>query len=293
MPKVILAAPAKLNLHLEILGQRSDGFHELETLFQTIDLHDRVEVSLSSSAAPGIALICDDPSLPADRRNLAWRAAESFLANADQSLALSIVLHKNIPHGAGLGGGSSDAAAVLRALHDLLPGIHDAAGIAALAADLGSDVPFFLLGGTALGHGRGEILSSLPDLPRRPVTVFMPDASVSTPAAFAALTADERGPRLGHDARWWQERLAGDPMRVGTNRLTGPARRLCPPVGELLDWLNKQGAPYLMSGSGAACFALAHLDPPPGVRAWRSYFCSRERALALTRVRRSTSDVRR
>jgi 4-diphosphocytidyl-2-C-methyl-D-erythritol kinase len=273
MPEIALAAPAKINLYLEVLGRRADGFHELETVFQTLDLGDDVRVSLE--AGQGISLSCDDASLPHDHRNLAWRAAQAFLG--DHALRkVGILLRKRIPHGAGLGGGSSDAAAVLRALSRLLPEHRSRDDLFAIAAELGSDVPFFLLGGTALGHGRGERLRALPDLARMPVTVLMPLASVPTPAAFAALTDDERGPRQAHSDAWWQERLAGQTWTaVLANRLTPVARRLCPAVGTLLDHLAASQVPHLMSGSGAACFALAHIDAPSDVRAWRTHFRAR------------------
>jgi 4-diphosphocytidyl-2-C-methyl-D-erythritol kinase len=270
MSSILIAAPAKLNLHLEILGRRADGFHALETVFQTVALHDRVGVAVVPGS--GIVLTCDDPSLPSDARNLAWKAAAAFLEGREDR-RVEIRLEKMIPHGAGLGGGSSDAAAVLRALARLLPGWHDATSLATLAARLGSDVPFFLVGGTALGHGRGEELVALPDLPVQDVTILMPSASVATPAAFAALTETERGPRAASPAAWWQERLSGgDVAGLLHNRLTGPARRLCPEVGALLDYLAGCGVPYLMSGSGAACFALGQVMAPAGVRAWRTTF---------------------
>lgn len=279
MPSITCAAPAKLNLYLEILGRRPDGFHELETIFQTLDLHD--EVTVTTSPGSGISMTCDDPSLPSDHRNLAWRAAEAFVSTmkgTDNSpllatTAIAIRLKKRIPHGAGLGGGSSDAAAVIRCLHRIFPGFHDVEQRAQIAAQLGSDVPFFLGGGTALGHGRGERLYPLADLPRLPVTVFMPDASVSTPAAFSALTPDERGPRHAHDAAWWTQRLQSSGLgELLHNRLTGPAIRLCPDVERLLEWLRHQSAPFLMSGSGAACFVLDHRDAPAGVRSWKTWF---------------------
>lgn len=276
MPAATIAAHAKLNLHLEILGRRPDGFHELETIFQTIALHDLVTVTTRDGG--GITLTCDDPSLPCDQRNLAWRAAEAFLSGAPmkidalKKISIDLQLEKRIPHGAGLGGGSSDAAAVLTALDRLLPGYHDAASLSALAAQLGSDVPFFLLGGTVLGHGRGERLTRLSSLPRQPVTVLMPDAQVSTPAAYGALTDGERGPRPAHDGAWWEARLQHEGVAaVLHNRLTAPAVRLCPAVGRLLGWLMDQGVPHLMSGSGAACFALTHLEPPAGVRGWKTW----------------------
>lgn len=270
-----LDAPAKLNLHLEILSRRADGFHELETVFQALELADEVEVEVHPGGS-GIALTCDDPGIPSDSGNLAWRAAEAFCADGVAGeVAVRIALAKRIPHGAGLGGGSSDAAAVLRALHRLLPGVRSPAALAVMAAELGSDVPFFLRGGTQLGHGRGEILQPLPAPARRAVTVLMPERVVlPTPAVFRALSESERGPRPPRGAAWFRQALADDGGFVALlhNRLTAPAVRLCPAVGELLEWLRNQGIPHLMSGSGAACFALAHVDPPPGVRAWRTHF---------------------
>jgi 4-diphosphocytidyl-2-C-methyl-D-erythritol kinase len=270
MHRLRLAAPAKLNLYLEVIGRRSDGFHELETVFQTIGLADEVEVAVRDGS--GITLACDEPGIPGDARNLAWRAAERYAAGKTPGCAIDIRLVKRIPHGAGLGGGSSDAAAVLRALAVLLPGWHDAAGLAEIAAALGSDVPFFLMGGTAWGGGRGERLVALPDLPRLPVTVLMPSATLPTPAVFAALRDDERGPRVAQGAERWGRRLqAEEPSAWMENRLTGAAVRTCPPVGMLLAWLAERRIPHLMSGSGAACFALAHLDAPSDVRAWRTW----------------------
>lgn len=286
MHQIRLAAPAKLNLHLEVIGRRSDGFHELETIFQTIGLADTVEVALT--AGSGITMTCDDPTLPTDVGNLAWRAAERYCASRAPGCAIAIRLDKSIPHGAGLGGGSSDAAAVLRALSVLLPGWHDAAALSAIAAELGSDVPFFLLGGTAWGGGRGECLVALSDLPRLPITVLMPAVSLPTPAVFRAMSDAERGPRSSLGAQGWQQRLAAeaDPSGWMSNRLTAAAVRLCPQVGALLEWLGGQGVAHLMSGSGAACFALAHLDPPPGVRAWRTWLRPRGGLDAVTELAR-------
>lgn len=280
---ITLAAPAKINLFLEVTGRRSDGFHGLETVFQTIELHDTVRVDLTATGpgswqSPGVvALVCDDPSLPVDQRNLAWRAAAAYLQRRPIG-QVGITLSKRIPHGAGLGGGSSDAAAVLRALARLDSAPPD---LADLAAGLGSDVPFFLLGGTAHATGRGEVLTALPDLPGLPITVLMPDgASCPTPAIFAAMTDDERGPRAVRGADWWRAALAartvaggsadsGDELRpLLANRLTEPAVRCCPAVGNLLKILRKRGETVWMTGSGAACVALGVVEPPPATRAW-------------------------
>lgn len=267
-PWISLAAPAKINLHLEVLGRREDGFHALETVFQTLELHDRVEVALDAQL-DGIALACDQPDLPSGPGNLAWRAAAAWRERRPHLGGVRVRLEKRLPHGAGLGGGSSDAAAVLRALARLDPDPLPAGELAALALALGSDVPFFLLGGTAHALGRGEILTPLPDLPARPVTVLMPDAVLPTPAVFKALTDAERGPRAARGAAW---AAATAPEALLHNRLTAAACRLCPAVDRLLAWLAGQGVPHLMSGSGAACVALAELDPPAGVRAWRTAF---------------------
>jgi 4-diphosphocytidyl-2-C-methyl-D-erythritol kinase len=269
-----LAAPAKLNLYLEVLGRRSDGYHELETVFQTIELADTVTVELAPGGS-GIVLSCDDPGLPVDAGNLAWRAAAAYLAGSMDAVgAVRLTLAKAIPHGAGLGGGSSDAGAVLRALSRLLPGWYSASELAGLAAGIGSDVPFFLIGGTAWATGRGERLGALPDLPPLPLTVLMPQAMQPTPAVFAALTAAERGPRAARGEEWWRTAIDGsDAARLAGllhNRLTAPACRLCPPLRDLLDQLTAARVPCLMSGSGSACLALAEVAPPAGVRAWRT-----------------------
>ena len=286
---VTLAAPAKINLFLDVTGRRRDGFHGLETIFQTIELHDTVGIDLGPSE-PGagqvdddITLACDDPSLPADRRNLAWRAAAAYLQQRPIG-RVAITLTKRIPHGAGLGGGSSDAAAVLRGLARL---DSEPPALDRLAAELGSDVPFFLIGGTAHATGRGEILTALPDLPGLPITVLMPDsASCPTPAVFAALTDDERGPRPVRGSDWWRAALAAVTDAQGlvpllANRLTGPAVRFCPAVGELLATLRRHGDLAWMTGSGAACIALGEVAAPPATRAWPTWLRPRNRLGAL------------
>lgn len=259
-------ACAKLNLHLEILGRRADGFHELETLFQTIDLADTVTVALAPGS--GIALACDDPSLPCEADNLAWRAAAAYQAANPLAGRIAITLAKRIPAGAGLGGGSADAAAVLRACDRLAERPLGRAELERLAAGLGSDIPFLVRGGTAHAGGRGEILSPLPDLRPTAITLLMPDgAHCATPAVYKALTDAERGPRAARGPAWFAERLH-DPPALLHNRLTSPAIRVCPAVGALLAHLASSGLPYLMTGSGAACFALGRVAAPPGVRAW-------------------------
>lgn len=267
MRRITLAASAKVNLHLEILGRRADGFHELETVFQTIGLADTVSVALTPGE--GVSLIGDDPDLPWDASNLAWRAAAAYLAANPLPGCLAIQVTKRIPAGAGLGGGSADAAAVLVACDRLATHPLGQAALETLAAGLGSDISFLVRGGTAHATGRGEVLTSLPDLPALPLTVLMPEgAHCATPAVYRALTEAERGPRPAHGPAWFAERLPHRLSEILSNRLTPPACRVCPAVGELLAHLAGLDVPHLMTGSGAACLAFAAVVPPPGVRAW-------------------------
>jgi 4-diphosphocytidyl-2-C-methyl-D-erythritol kinase len=284
MPTLRIRAHAKVNLFLEVLGRRPDGFHRLETIFQTIALHDVITLR-RHPAGYGISLTCDEPGIPTDATNLVWRAVEAFISGHEgQAGHLELHLQKGIPHGAGLGGGSSDAAAVLRLLAGLFPGWHDASSLHRLAGQLGSDVPFFLIGGTAHGEERGEVLTPLADLPSTILTVLMPPERLPTPAVFKALTEDERGPRPGRGAAWWRANLgSGRWTALMENRLTAAAVRLCPVVGETLERLHALGLPCLMSGSGAACFALAAVPAaatPVGGSAWETAFVPRADALA-------------
>lgn len=178
-----LRAFAKINLGLKILGQRPDGFHEIRTVFQTVTLHDRLEVALSKRGT-GISLECDDPSIPAGRDNLVYRACEVWRSARKHRGGIRVKLTKRIPAGSGLGGASSDAAATLLALERLTGEPMEAAERARLAAELGSDVPFFLFGGRAFASGRGEEIFPLDDLPRRHCLIVFPGFSISTAWAY-------------------------------------------------------------------------------------------------------------
>jgi 4-diphosphocytidyl-2-C-methyl-D-erythritol kinase len=166
---------AKINWSLRVTGKRGDGFHDLETIFQTISLHD----TLTFTTSDRLTLTCDDPSIPTDETNLVLRAARALGAPP-----VAIHLEKRIPAGGGLGGGSSNAAATLMALSAHF-GIE--APLAELALSLGSDVPFFLVGGTAYATGRGEVLTPLPPAAGLPLLLLMPDERVLTKEAFAGL----------------------------------------------------------------------------------------------------------
>lgn len=194
MAGLVGKAFAKINLGLHVLDRREDGFHELRTIFQTVSLADGIAVDFRPAERTRVDLRCSEPALAGDD-NLAARAARRLLERAGRAGEVRIELEKRIPAGAGLGGGSSDAGAVLLALERLLDPPPDPAALVETAAELGSDVPFFLLGGRAVGLGRGEEVYPLPDTPRRWLLIVAPRLEVSTAEAYRAL-AEARGVAL-------------------------------------------------------------------------------------------------
>ncbi len=188
---------AKVNLGLEVLGLRQDGYHELRTIFQTIDLHDDVTLR---PRPHGLSVTCDHAGVPLDESNLAWRAAHELQRYAGLTRGVAIDIRKRIPVAGGLGGGSSNAAAVLLGLDRLWRVGLGSAGLHPLARRLGADVPFFLVGGTALGIGRGEEVYPLLRQVRAHVVVVDLDRPVSTAAVFrrldASLTPRENSPTI-------------------------------------------------------------------------------------------------
>jgi 4-diphosphocytidyl-2-C-methyl-D-erythritol kinase len=178
-----LRAFAKINLGLRILAERPDGYHEIRTLYQTIALHDRLEISLRK-AGEGIRVECDNPEIPSGRENLVYRACDLWRRARGFRGGVRVRLEKMIPAGSGLGGASSDAAATLEGLERLTGEKLRPPLRFSLAAQLGSDVPLFLLGGRVLGCGRGEEVYPLPDLPPRKCLVVFPGFPISTPEAY-------------------------------------------------------------------------------------------------------------
>jgi 4-diphosphocytidyl-2-C-methyl-D-erythritol kinase len=264
------SAPAKVNLWLRVGTRREDGFHDIDTLFCALDLADTVTIGaapydsgirLRSSFAPPLRAL-PDLGPPAD--NLAVRAAAAFLEGARLPADLDIDLVKRIPAGGGLGGGSTDAAAVLRALHDLHPTVNSADGIHEIAAGLGSDVPFFASGhALARGAGRGERLEPLRPLPGRPVLLVLPQLDVSTAAAYRWLDDDRE-----HGAEAAADRLAEPlPPAVDWDQVAVRARndfepvvfRRHPELARYRDLLVHLGArPALLAGSGSTLFGVFH-----------------------------------
>src|SRR6058998_3171058 len=177
-------APAKINLSLKILGRRSDGFHEIETLIAPITLCDQLEIGTSNSSN-GIRFSCDDPSVPAGDNNLIVRAAKAFFAATKLKPAVSIELNKRIPHGAGLGGGSSDAASTLLALNELFEAKLSREALTEIAEPIGSDIPFFIFQSAALCKGHGEIVSAVKLNRQFSILLLKPAFAVSTGWAYS------------------------------------------------------------------------------------------------------------
>jgi 4-diphosphocytidyl-2-C-methyl-D-erythritol kinase len=256
MTRAIVRAHAKINLNLRVLGRRPDGFHDLETLVQSISLHDTLEFY---SHDDGIRLEVDDPGVPADPGNLVWQAAASLARAAPTPLGVGIRLGKRIPVGAGLGGGSSDAAATLIALNKIWSLGLSLADLALIAAELGSDVPFFLAGGTALLTGRGTEVRALPDVLGYRLVVVFPGVPLATREVYSQLQAPltPMG-KIGSMGPFGRIPDGEVESWVGLGNDLGPsARRLCPVIGEIEDRLKNSGATAAgMSGSGSAVFGL-------------------------------------
>jgi 4-diphosphocytidyl-2-C-methyl-D-erythritol kinase len=229
---------AKINLSLHVQGVRPDGYHELRTVFQSIALFDRLTIR----PRPGpFELTCDDPACPTDDTNLIARAAVvAWRARRREGSPRNVAVHlqKRIPMQAGLGGGSSDAAAALRVFAQLW---HvNKVQLRHFAGQIGADVPYFLVGGRVLGAGRGDRLARLPDLPRSHVVLVVPAFGVSTQRAFA----------------WW-DRDGHHGHRAPYNDLEAPVAKRHPEIARIVDELHRLGAARAaMSGSGSAVFGL-------------------------------------
>lgn len=258
---------AKINLGLRILDRRPDGFHELRTVYQTISLADRLTISFALGVGePTIELRCSDPELETDD-NLVCRAARELLRRLGMGGRVRLELRKRIPHGAGLGGGSSDAAAVLLALERLIQPRPPADLVYQAACALGSDVPFFLVGGQAAGVGRGEEVCPLADMPRTWLLVAVPDVRVATAEAYRNLAA-ARGPALTQDRKgfilssFWAgvcapERKGSDADADWANDFEETVFESLPALKPLKQRLRDAGATRaLLSGSGSALFGL-------------------------------------
>jgi 4-diphosphocytidyl-2-C-methyl-D-erythritol kinase len=260
MSRIEVKAHAKINLNLKVLGKRPDGYHDLETVVQTVTLHDTVTLQV---AEDGIALEVDDPSVPADCTNLAWLAASRLPRPRLAPRGVRIHLGKRIPSGAGLGGGSSDAAATLAGLNGLWDLRLPLSDLVSIAATVGSDAPFFLTGGTALLRGRGTEVQPLPDLGGYDLLVITSGVPISTRDVYAqvpvALTPARKTSSMTRFSPTLRGSLAGEVetwISAG-NDLEPIARNLCPAIGEIKTRLLDAGATAAaMSGSGSSVFGV-------------------------------------
>ena len=251
-------ACAKLNLYLGVQPRRADGYHDLSTVFQTVDVCD--QVSLTVHDRGGISLKCNWPYLPTDSRNLAFRAAELFFAHSGkENPGIYINIKKEIPVGAGMAGGSTDAAAVLQLLNRAFGYPLCKKDMLALGLQLGADVPFCLLGGTMLAEGVGEKLSPLPDMPDCGIVVCKPNFSVATKKSYELFDNSPIQPEPGVD-KMQQALAAGDLNTLCANlfnSLEAPVVEAYPAIGTLVARLQGLGAlGARMTGSGAACFGI-------------------------------------
>ena len=259
---IAIQAPAKINLFLKVLLRRPDGYHDIYSLLQTVSLYDELTFSRIEQ---GIELEIDGADLPADENNLVWRAAQLMKEQTGLTGGLHIELTKRIPIGAGLGGGSSDAASTLLALKELFELDIGPPDLSAWAAKLGSDVPFFLSRGQALISGRGEIVEEV-ELPTDyQVLLIAPNFSVSTAWAYQQLrirlTSDSAAPsfRSGTRRQGFYQQL----QRIGNDFEPAVVAEF-PEIGVLLDGLRRAGAGYVaLTGSGSALFGLFAGDLTP------------------------------
>jgi 4-diphosphocytidyl-2-C-methyl-D-erythritol kinase len=251
---LVARAHAKINLDLRVVARRADGYHDLRTMFQSLALHDRLVFRRRRGA---FALESAATDMPTDRSNLVWRAAQALWSASGRTgevRGVHVTVEKRIPSQAGLGGGSSDAAATLMALNELWRTRFAPGDLVRLGASLGADVPYFLLGGTALGLGRGETVYPLPDVPSMGVLVVKPSFGVATADAYRWYAAARRQPSQNVQALavpWYPGPL------VIVNDLEAPVMRHHPELVAIRRALLRKGADVaLMCGSGSAVFGL-------------------------------------
>ena len=249
MKRICFKAAAKINLSLDVTGKRPDGYHTLESIFQSVTVYDTIE--LTADAGEGITLSCDAPGVPCDERNLAWKAAKAFLDSTGIRQKVGISLHKAIPSGAGMGGGSADAAGVLWGLNELLETGLTNEQLREIGVKLGADVPFILLGGTALAKGIGEELTPLKPVEGLRLVIVKGEEGVSTPAAYKAVDALENPP---HPDAALLKKSCGNLFEAAID---------CADVTRAKRRLLECGADCaVMTGSGAAVFGIFPEDMP-------------------------------
>jgi 4-diphosphocytidyl-2-C-methyl-D-erythritol kinase len=259
LSKIVLKAPAKVNLFLEVLRKRSDGYHDIETILQEIDLSDTI--TLEETSSPEITVQCSNPHVPDDNANLAFKAAlllKKHLRKKKRGIIISI--EKNIPVAAGLGGGSSDAAAVLNGLNKLWKINLPRETLLNLAGQIGMDVPFFIDGGLCLAKGRGEKLTKLTPQPEIWFVLAVPSIKVSTAWAYNQLSISSLTTKLKENRIILDAIRSADAGKIGKqlfNRLEEVTMKRHSEIAELKEKMLSAGAGgALMSGSGPSVFGI-------------------------------------
>lgn len=255
-----LSANAKINLTLDILGTREDGYHEVAMIMQEISLHDTLSMGkINQGISLTIAIEGQKGTLPADESNLCWKAAALVQKEYNLQEGVEIHLTKRIPMAAGLAGGSADAAAVLKGMNHLFRLGMTEARLCELGARLGSDIPFCIMGGTMLATGRGEVLTRLPSFPRLSVVLAKPPVGVSTAWAYKTYDAGYDGPHPDNEAML-EAIHGGDANRAASllcNVLEGVTETEHPVIADYKRLMMEHGAmASMMSGSGPTVFGL-------------------------------------
>lgn len=264
---------AKINLHLQVVGRRADGYHELVTVFQTVDLSDLLTLELRGA---DVQLNVSEGDAPGGEENLAYQAAQGFLQRWAPAAGLRMDLKKRIPVGGGLGGGSSNAATVLLGLQRILGVPASREDLQELASQLGADVPYFLWGGTACGRGRGDQIEPLQDLEERAVLLVTPPIEISTAEVFGQLRTGKSAVGLANVEWGWARDSGWSGMDRGRNDLEQIVMTRFPVMRDVYNALVEAGATVVrLSGTGATLFAFFEDDTEPGGLAAEFPFGSR------------------
>jgi len=265
-----LLSPAKVNLGLWVVGKREDGYHEIITLFKEIPLYDEVFIE------EGELSVETDAGIPQEE-NLVYKALLLFRRVSGKEVPFKVFIRKRIPIGSGLGGGSSNVATVLKAVNRLTGSPLSQKELSQLCASVSSDAPFFLIGGCALGTGRGEKVAPVRGCPERPITVVVPPVSVSTARVYSLLREEHFTPE--EEAFNKVRRILRGDLSACENVLGELASLEYPEVGEVVRFLRELGLRPLVSGTGSAVFflgeALEALRRASLARGWRLYELSR------------------
>ncbi len=254
-----IKCPAKVNLSLDVVSRREDGYHNLETIMHTIKLWDVLNISFERAKNTRITLSTNRGFLSTDDKNLCAKAARMFLEDSEICANVAIHITKNIPVGAGLGGGSSDAAGTLLALSRLTDNPLSATQLTAMAKEIGADVPFFLYGGCMLATGIGEILSPLPKLSGATILIAKPRYGISTPSVYKSLVLNEKTPHP--DTKSVIEAINTNDLKLlassAGNVLETAVCDKYPEINQYKNIMKSCGAAYsLMSGSGSSVFGV-------------------------------------